>query len=352
MRRDRSSTEAAAHPHADASIASRRRPVLRWLAALAVIAVTGTWWLRGRRPETPAGPVRIVPFTADGGFKLAPRLSPDGERVAYTWTGLDNRNADVYVKAIGRGTRPTCATEHQAPDWGPVCVARRQADRLRAYGSSTGATIYTAPLLGGQERRLIDIAGTVLLPTEGSLIPSRPGLRTGSGWLLPRCLVRTHPPASSGCRSRRWRRRRSPFHRPTRSATLTLFADGRQLAFVRVASRHWGLQDVWVQSVSGPPARQLTFAQDTFCSGLTWTADAAELVFSTEEQRVCLRRTHRSPASRRRGPDASRGRGRRCCLALRPGRPHGPRSALPRAVGHLEGSRVRVRRSPIESRRG
>jgi hypothetical protein len=38
---------------------------------------------------------------------------------------------------------------------------------------------------------------------------------------------------------------------------------------------------VWVQPVNRPQARRLTFEKYAFCSGLAWTPDAKELVFST-----------------------------------------------------------------------
>jgi serine/threonine protein kinase len=93
------------------------------LAALGVLAGAGAWWLWGRGPERPTAPVRIVPFTADGGYKFAPRLSPDGERVACNWAGPHGDNWDVYVKGLGRGTRPPAADGAQGQRLGPGLVA-------------------------------------------------------------------------------------------------------------------------------------------------------------------------------------------------------------------------------------
>ncbi len=261
----------------------RRRWLWGALAALALIAAAGgTWWLRVRGPKSPPGPVRIVPFTADGGFKFAPRLSPDGERVAYSWAGPTNDNWDVYVKAIGRGTRPLRLTENKANDWGPVWSPDgRQIAFVREL--ETGATIYTVPSLGGQERRLADVAGQVRLLDDTTFLPVVCWSPDGE-WLAlaekpheqePARIVRlslstlektplTSPPADS-----------------LGDLSPELSPDGEQLAFVRAASRGWGFQDVWVQPVNGPPARQLTFEKYEFCSGLAWTPDAKELVFST-----------------------------------------------------------------------
>jgi len=263
----------------------RRRTVLRSvaavLAALGLIAA-GAWWLRGHGPKSPPGPLRIVPFTADGGFKFAPRLSPDGERVAYTWAGPHNDNWDVYVKAIGPGAKPLRLTENKASDWAPVWSPDgRQIAFVREL--ETGAAIYTVPSLGGQERRLTDVAGPVRLLEGTTFLPVASWSPDGE-WLAlaekphedePARIVRlslatlektplTFPPADS-----------------LGDLSPELSPDGLQLAFVRAASRSWGIKDVWVQPVNRPQARRLTFEKYAFCSGLAWTPDAKELVFST-----------------------------------------------------------------------
>jgi Tol biopolymer transport system component len=264
---------------------SKRR---RWraavvLAALGVLAAAGMWWLRGRGSERPAGPVRIVPFTDDGGFKFAPRLSPDGERVAYSWAGPKNDNWDVYVKAIGPGTKPLRLTEHKANDWGPVWSPDgRQIAFVREL--ETGAAIYTVPSLGGQERRLIDVTGPVRSPTEGSLIPFLSWSPDGE-WLALAEKPSENEPARI-VRLSLSTLEKTPLTVPPADSLGDLYPelspDGRQLAFVRGASRVWGFHDVWVQSVTQPPARQLTSAKYDHCSGLAWTANGAALVFSTE----------------------------------------------------------------------
>jgi DNA-binding winged helix-turn-helix (wHTH) protein len=97
---------------------------LPWVAAgaLAVAVASAAWWSLSRPApeEAPARPLKITPLTTDGGFKEWPQLSPDGEKVAYSWAGPDGGNWDVYVKAVGNGTWPLRLTEHPANDWSPV----------------------------------------------------------------------------------------------------------------------------------------------------------------------------------------------------------------------------------------
>jgi Tol biopolymer transport system component len=142
------------------------------------------------------------------------------------------------------------------------------------------------PSLGGEERRLIDVTGVVPSPTDGSLIPFLSWSPDGE-WLALAEKPRDDQP-SRIVRLSLATLEKTPLTFPP-AASLgdrypELSPDGKRLAFVRGASRIGGLQDVWVQSVSGQPARQLTFATYDYCSGVAWTADGTELVFSTQTQ--------------------------------------------------------------------
>jgi len=98
------------------------RRLLRWGAAcgLAVALAVGMWQWSKQSPETSSEPVQVTPLTTDGGYKAYPQLSPDGERVAYVWAGPTEDNWDIYVKALGVGTRPLRLTEDPRDDFCPV----------------------------------------------------------------------------------------------------------------------------------------------------------------------------------------------------------------------------------------
>jgi len=136
-----------------------------WLVGGAVVVAVGLAvgsLLLSRNAQPPAAPLEITPFTADGGMKGSPQLSPDGEKVAYEWKGY------IYVKALGVGTRPLRLTEPGAryPVWSPD-------ERRIAFTRSTdeGAAIYTVPSLGGQETLL-----TEPVDSTGPLHSFRPSL--------------------------------------------------------------------------------------------------------------------------------------------------------------------------------
>ena len=263
--------------------AARSRGPLLWIGAGVVLAAAfGAWVLKGRARQTPAAPITITPFTTDGGEKYSPRLSPDGEKVAYRWSGPNDDNWDVYVKAVGPGTKPLRITEDPAFDGSPAWSPDgRQIAFVRASADNTGA-IYTIPALGGQERKLADVLGpvnvTVYFVPELSWAPDGEWLafaekpsedaparivRLSLATLEKRPLT-SPPPGSLG------------------DLEPQVSPDGRLLAFVRSGARVFGNLDVWIQPVGGGEARRLTSEQYQFVWGLSWTPDGAEIAFSSQ----------------------------------------------------------------------
>jgi len=286
LRRDTSSGASAAHAFgapATTHAGARRWP---WFAAATVVLAASlvAWAVARRRPE-PAGPVTIAPFTTDGGVKGSPRLSPDGERVAYVWNGPGFDSWDVYVKAVGPGTRPVRLTEHPAEEASPVWSPDgRQIAFVRIARDS--AAIYTVPSFGGQERKLVDLRGPVRL-SDFSLVPVLSWSPDGQSLVYAGT-------ASTGIRARIVRLSlatlgvaplTSPPEESLGDLSPEVSPDGRQLAFVRSGTRSWGNLDVWVQSLTGGEARRLTFGKYGYCSGLSWTPDGREILFSSGSDR-------------------------------------------------------------------
>jgi Tol biopolymer transport system component len=282
LQRDTTSGASAVRPAVRS--APRRRRLLPWVTAGALVAaVTGTLaWrqLSNRAVEPPAEPLKITPFTADGGTKQGPQLSPDGEKVAYAWTGPAGDNWDIYVKALGVGAKPLRLTEHPAEDRSPVWSPDgRQIAFVRRLDGAVAA-LYTVPSLGGQERKLVDITGSLWAYPDAYWVPEFSWSPKGD-WVALAEKAREGEPSrilrlSLGTLEKR------PLTSP-KADTLgdlhpLLSLDGTQLAFVRSGSHDFGDLDVWVQPVEGGEARRLTFEYE-YISRLAWTPDGGEVLF-------------------------------------------------------------------------
>ena len=57
-----------------------------------------------RAPQS-TEPLRAVPLTTLRGVQRYPSFSPEGNRVAFTWTGRKQDNPDIYVQQIGPAIR-------------------------------------------------------------------------------------------------------------------------------------------------------------------------------------------------------------------------------------------------------
>jgi serine/threonine protein kinase/Tol biopolymer transport system component len=279
LQRDSTSGESVAQ--STQPLEPRRRNVMPWLATSAVVAATvlGWWLLSSPAPEIATPPAQITPFTTDGGLKLRPQLSPDGEKVAYQWAGPRDDNWDIYVKPLGLGARPIRLTVDPADDAVPIWSPDgRRIAFLRA--SDQGHAIYTVPALGGEEQKLTQVSDLHLGP--GPTLAWSPD----GEWLA----LAEERPDNEPARIRRLTLgtlETQPLTRPPEGTwgdvQLSLSPDGRHLAFVRLAS----LQDsgaIWIQPTNGGTARRLT--PEGFGAvvpgfyGLGWTADGGEVVFS------------------------------------------------------------------------
>jgi Tol biopolymer transport system component/DNA-binding winged helix-turn-helix (wHTH) protein len=259
-----------------AAVGSR---ALRWGAAVTLMLAValGTWLLSRRGAPPPAEAPRIVPFTTDGGYKRHPKLSPDGEKVAYEWQG------DIYVKAIGVGTRPFRLTEHEAREVGAVWSPD---GRLIAFVRMLegSAAIYTVPSLGGQERKVID--GPVWSGEGPYDYAPTLGWSPDGEWLVFAEKAEVGEPARI-VRLSLETLEKQPLTSPAEGTLGDVFPelspDGRLLAFARrVSARPAGNVDIWVQPVRGGSVRRLTSRRNFSAEGLAWTAAGDEVLFTAD----------------------------------------------------------------------
>jgi Tol biopolymer transport system component/tRNA A-37 threonylcarbamoyl transferase component Bud32 len=279
LRRETTSGKAVVPPAPAQPFGASRRNGLWVGAAVLVTASAFGWWaLKDRARKTPAEPITIAPLTTDGGGKVLPRLSPDGERVAYVWAGAEDDNWDVYVKAVGPGTRPLRITDNPARDWSPTWSPDGRQIAFVRVSDASGA-ILVVPSLGGQERKLVDVSGP--FQTE-YFLPSLVWAPDGESLAFVE-----KPSADAPARIVRLfvaTLEKRPLTSPPLDVVGDLqpefSPDGRVLAFVRSATRTWGNLDIWVQPLERGEARRLTSGRYGWVSALSWTPDGAAIVFS------------------------------------------------------------------------
>lgn len=234
-------------------------------------------------------PARLDMFTLTGniGTEVFAALSPDGTTVAFSWNGEDERHYNIYVKNIAaNGLRrlTTSDSDDLSPTWSPD---GKMVAFLRVRPK--GAQILAVPARGGDESHVTDVfpirwevLGRQLAwhPRERALAlvdkssPQRPfqivlhTLVNGARTQL------TDPPSEIVGDS-------DPAFSPNGAA---------QLAFIRTTQV--GMKDVYVRTSPSEPPRRVT-ADAAYVSGVTWSADAEQLIFSSARVGFsCLWRTH------------------------------------------------------------
>ena len=267
------------------SPARARRRRLAWAAAAAAVVLTiggAAAWNLLRTTEPTLEPMRTVPLTSYPGYEGAASFSPDGNQVAFAWTGGDTESFDIYIKLIGPGP-PLRLTTHpdwdSTPAWSPdgrhIAFLRGRTEAGKKMG------LYLIPALGGTERKLAEtrVPFTYLLGTCLAWSPH-------SRWLAvcdwagdsPGPLSLFLLSADSGER----RRLTTPLEGSQVGDVLPAFSpDGRTLAFSRFGSASSDLylldldQDLNPQ---GEPRRR-TFMEQNI-GGHSFTSDGRDIVFS------------------------------------------------------------------------
>jgi len=140
------------------------RTAIGVLGGCAALALAIGWWSVAAKPL----PLRLLTVTSFPGAEGMPSLSPDGNFIAFTWRGIDPKEAaDVWVKAVdGDELRRLTNTPqfHEAmPAWSPD---GRQIAYYRLEGIQNGGVFLVSPL-GGPERRIADQGGAPAWTPDG-----------------------------------------------------------------------------------------------------------------------------------------------------------------------------------------
>ncbi len=147
-----------------------RRVSMTVLLALAALVGISLAWQSGIPRQLPEA--REVQLTTLLGSETSPTLAPDGEQVAFAWSGPNQDNPDIYVQRIGSGTelrRTVDPAWDHSPVWSPD---GRWIAFLR--GDVPGRNdVMLLPPLGGPERRVgeIHIRQDFVIPPYLSWLP-------------------------------------------------------------------------------------------------------------------------------------------------------------------------------------
>ena len=265
------------------------------VASSAILLLSAAAWLalRSRVPSLP--PPQLVPLTTLRGWAWEPTFSPDGEQVAFKWSGerSDNdisANYDIYVKMIGSSEIHRLTTDPAGdgvPSWSPdgrqIAFVRASAET--GDGSGSAGTIHLVSPLGGPDRRLSDFPvpdwGALSWSPDGQwLAASRARSASDSGPGTagidlvpisggePRSLTQAQPPRDD------W----SPAFSP----------DGRHLAYASCSGRFAAggcdvhVLDLGAGLVPAGPSRRLTH-HGVSIPFVAWARDGASVVYCANE---------------------------------------------------------------------
>jgi serine/threonine protein kinase len=271
---------------------SRRYRGVMITAFIGVVSVVAalTWLLRSPHRTAAPGP-RVVPLTSFPGFEQGPALSPDGNQVAFAWSGEKNDNWDVYLKFVGSSEMRRLTTDplnDVSPRWSPdgryLAFKRCQPETGNAPTSAphrdVRCQLRLISAMGGTDSKISDFpfaSGQFDWSADGRFIVA--GI---SQWL-----ARQHPaglyllPVAGGTP----RRLTTPKVMTDKAPAFS--RDGRRLAYasctgdIAVTDCDVYVLDLDTAFTPVGQARRLT-SQGAAIFGLTWSRNGQSIIYDAQ----------------------------------------------------------------------
>ena len=245
-----------------------------WAWGLALIAVISSAWAWQTFRPGAGTALRVVDLKPEStlvGSQFDPRLSPDGERLAFAWSASEQGLPDIWVQEVG-GDEPMRLTDdpglERLPTWSPDGTS---IAFVRASASGEDCGIFRTPSIGGRSDRIADCFPSMRYldwSPEGTHLVASAGREPG---LLALELI----DIASG----RSRQLTDPTGDGAQDRWPHFSPDGQQIAFSRVVGR--ARHDVMTIPTSGGSPRTLT--QDSWgqVRGVAWAPDGKSIFYSS-----------------------------------------------------------------------
>jgi Tol biopolymer transport system component/DNA-binding winged helix-turn-helix (wHTH) protein len=278
-------------PASDPSKSHPRHRVRPWMFAMASLVIAAAAILLFVSRELVPAPKapRLVPLTTYPGREYEPALAPNGNRVAFAWSGPDpiGRTASIYIKQIGeehalRLTSVPGAIDF-GPDWSPdgAYIVFGRFPAPTAAPGTVEEGIYIVPATGGAERRVHSTNWTLSPIVDSRVVWASDGKTVA---FSDRPVGRSHyalfslDVATLSARQITFPPESSNFG----DLHVAFSPDARTLAFLRGTKDG---KDVYVIPAAGGSERRLTFdnrdlagQRSVWLVGLTYTSDGHDII--------------------------------------------------------------------------
>jgi Tol biopolymer transport system component len=241
----------------------RARVAVGALAVVAALIGVALAWRAFLKPTST--PTQLFPLASYPGVEGPPALSPDGNLVAFAWSGhAEAGPTDIYVKAVeSEALRRLTQTpdSESSPAWSP--------DGHSIAFVRDGHGVFTMSQVGGAERQVSATGTHVAWAGDSKSVLIRDGERNAGPFGIYQVFLDTLE-----------RRRLTQAPVGDGDYRFEVSPDGKSLAFIRYEKR--GIADLYVVPMAGGEPRRLSNWSDTIY-GLSWTPDGREIVYDVDQ---------------------------------------------------------------------